>query len=207
MSGLFGGWGRRQEPLLDDDALNDGGYGQDYNIGSSRRPPPFAPGSDYGQEDYQPEMGRSSARTTPRDYSPRQQQQQQQQQPVVYPGRNGSPQTIYVNGANNGAGQQPQVVVIRHEHVGAPAPEGVCCALLVFILGFTFPMLWLLACCQLGSPSKSVRFISRLSMIAFVLTATSLGAIIYHELSSTGKWPWEKECFFPWDPKCKYPPV
>lgn len=201
--GLFGNGGQRQEPLLEDDGL---GWGYNEEVAAGRRPPPFAPGSQIQGDDYPVTTTRGGTNVSPRvtpwdQYSPRQPQ-------VVYSGRGNAPQTIYVDGSG-GQQQQPQVVVIRHEHVGAPAPapEGVCCALLVFILGFTFPVLWLLACCQMGSPSRSVRFLSRLSMLAFILTATGLGAIIYQDYVKGGKWPWEKECFFPWDPKCKYPPV
>ena len=201
MSGFFGGWGKRSDALLENDGLG-GGWEED--VAAGRRPPPFAPGSaqyeDYPVAQQQLQQQQLPARISPRPtVSPRPVQQ------VVYP-RDGQA-NIYVQG--NGLQQQPQVVVIRHEHthVGAStAPEGVCCALLVFILGFTMPLLWLLACCQLGSPSRSVRFLSRCSMLAFVLTSTGLGLIIYHDLTASGKWPWDAECFFPWDPKCKYPP-
>uniref|UniRef100_A0A6T8P3C3 Uncharacterized protein n=1 Tax=Hemiselmis andersenii TaxID=464988 RepID=A0A6T8P3C3_HEMAN len=207
MNSLFG-WGGggvpRRDPLLDDDGLYD-----EEGMGSNR-PPPFNPSAQRGggggynepapyretYDDYSRQQ--APARLSPRPEarsSPRQQQQ------VVYP-REG-PQTIYID--RGGGRQEPAVVILRDERPRGPVAEGVCCALMIFILGFTFPLLWLLACCQLSSPSRSVRFLSRCSILCLILVATGLGAIILND-AKTGKWPWDKECFFPWDPKCKYPP-
>uniref|UniRef100_A0A7S0VQ15 Uncharacterized protein n=1 Tax=Hemiselmis tepida TaxID=464990 RepID=A0A7S0VQ15_9CRYP len=213
MNSLFG-WGGgggvpRRDPLLEDDGMYD-----EEGMGSNR-PPPFNP-SVQGAGRYDYDEPRAPYRETYQDYSRQQQaparlsprpearpsprQSPRQQQQVVYP-REG-PQTIYID--RGGGQQQPAVVILRDER-RSPVAEGVCCALMVFILGFTFPLLWLLACCQLSSPSRSVRFLSRCSILCLILVTTGLGAIILND-AKTGKWPWDKECFFPWDPKCKYPP-
>mmetsp|Transcript_39243 Transcript_39243/g.76757 ORF Transcript_39243/g.76757 Transcript_39243/m.76757 type:complete len:216 (+) Transcript_39243:233-880(+) len=215
MNNLFGwGGGARRDPLLEDD-----GASAPWDEETASRPPPFNPGTGgyddrggygdyddgYMQQPLPPRRAQQQpARLSPRPEtraSPRVSPRQQQQ--VVYP-RDG-PQTIYVQQPNQQA-PQPVVITVRHENARAPVAEGVCCALMIFILGFTFPLLWLLACCQLGSPSRSVRFLSRCSILALILVTTGLGAIILND-AKTGKWPWDTECFFPWDPKCKYPPV
>ena len=89
-----------------------------------------------------------------------------------------------------GKGPGPNVyVTVERER------ESVCCPLLLFILGFTFPVLWLFGCCYLSARTRRVRFLGRLSLCAFALGIMTSMIITFHFNARTGQWPWS-DCFW-----------
>mmetsp|Transcript_84221 Transcript_84221/g.225145 ORF Transcript_84221/g.225145 Transcript_84221/m.225145 type:complete len:187 (+) Transcript_84221:119-679(+) len=177
--------------LLHNDSLTPGG---------SQRPPPFAPQSASAPPmEMEPSCGTYSSNrccnnvgrapqgfASPEDIWENRQENMNRQQTVVH-------QTIYVQAPDRDrryARWENTPVIIYAE-----PKESICCPLLLFILGFTFPILWLFGCCYVSAKTARVRFLGRVSLFAFILvTATSL-TVALHFNARTGGWPWNA-CFW-----------
>lgn len=102
-------------------------------------------------------------------------------------------QTIYVQGAS--------ADTRYHEWTGymtshAPPPkESVCCPLIILVVGFSCPIVWLFGCCYLSARTARVRFLGRMAVFAFLLVCASTLVVALHFNARTGKWPWSA-CFW-----------
>jgi hypothetical protein len=185
------GWGTRKDP--DPPLLHVQEWQEEAAAGG--RPPPFAPGAlDQHYDDYDEETDVPSARVvqnstgggyhTSQNRSTRHAQTRSVSQQT--------PDYHHEYGVHNDRARDieapyhqmpPQVIVIRDER----RYDGVCCPLMTFIFGFSFPLIWLLACCQLSSNNPSARFLARCSVLALIITGLTSGGIIIGNFTKSGK--------------------
>jgi hypothetical protein len=182
-------------------------------VGSSGpmvRPPPYAPGFD--QYDH------PSAPPQPATPLPRVSAKIDAAQTVApqSPSTFASPEDILENRRENLARQSQNTVYNQTIYVQAPVPdlkyhswdgaspcyitrqpprESVCCPLVILLLGFSCPVLWLGGCCYLSARTARVRFLGRMALFAFLLVAASSLIVTLHINARTGQWPWNA-CFW-----------
>mmetsp|Transcript_31907 Transcript_31907/g.76201 ORF Transcript_31907/g.76201 Transcript_31907/m.76201 type:complete len:157 (-) Transcript_31907:232-702(-) len=132
------------------------------------RPPPFAPGSRPT-----PEASAPAAQSTEREGAPA-------------PRRNSLDPAPAAGGRS---GDGVVLVEVHHYHQDG-AQEGICCPLMIFILGFSIPTLWIFGCCYLGSRNPTVRLLGRASIIALGISLMTAVIIVFNIWARSGKWPW-----------------
>jgi hypothetical protein len=199
------GWGIRKEARgdIDPPLLHVQEWHEE--AAASSRPPAFAPGAlDQPYDEYDEEVSVPSARVvqsrTSANGSQFMNSSSARHGHAEFAGGGGHTRTVsqqtadyYDSGTRGDRGirdveapyhqMPPQVIVIRDER----SYDGVCCPLLTFIFGFSFPLIWLLACCQMSSNNPSARFLARCSVLAFIITGLTSGGIILGNFSKSGK--------------------
>jgi len=82
------------------------------------------------------------------------------------------------------------VVLVEVHHYHEVPQEGICCPLMVFILGFSMPALWIFGCCYLSSRNPTIRLLGRASIIALGISLMTGVIVTFHIWAKSGKWPW-----------------
>ena len=104
-------------------------------------------------------------------------------------------QTIYVQGAatdiryQSWNGNSPYYITRQQPR------ESICCPLVILLMGFSCPILWLGGCCYLSARTARVRFLGRMALFAFLLFTASSLIVTLHINARTGQWPWSA-CFW-----------
>ena len=102
-------------------------------------------------------------------------------------------QTIYVQGASADTRYHEWTGYMTNHTI--PPKESVCCPLIILVVGFSCPIVWLFGCCYLSARTARVRFLGRMAIFAFLLVAASTLIVSLHFNARTGKWPWNA-CFW-----------
>mmetsp|Transcript_19786 Transcript_19786/g.40359 ORF Transcript_19786/g.40359 Transcript_19786/m.40359 type:complete len:168 (-) Transcript_19786:84-587(-) len=142
------------------------------------RPPPFAPGSGAPQPSapsWEAEQDVETAKV--KGFAP-----------VDVPAASGFAQAPAPARGGDGVVH----VHVHHVHHVPADQESICCPLMIFILGFSFPTLWLFGCCYIRSRNPTIRLLGKASIIAFGISMFTGVIIIFQIWARSGKWPWEK---------------